>query len=328
MFQNCRLPGFTIVVAALGAVVAAPGIAQTYPVKAVRIIIQGPPGGQPDLTARLVGEPLSQELGQPLVFENRPGALYAPAINEALRSPADGYTVLTMDATGWAINPAMGTVSYDFLREFAPVTLLSSTSLMIAAAAPVGINSMQELIAHAKAKPGALSYGTSGIGTPHHLSFVAFLAAAGVEARHIPHKGATEVMASLLRGDIQIGISSPVTALPHARSGKLKALAVTTRNRMRQAPDVPAVAETPGLADFDFAGQAAWLVRVGTPRPIIDRLSAAFRKVATPELVNAVMEKVPSTELVPSTPEQLGELIARDIRKYGEAVKAHKMKPD
>ena len=304
------------------AVAASFGVqAQTFPNKAVRIIVPYAPGSSVDGIPRMIAERMGADLGQPVVVENKPGGLFMPAINDILNQPADGYTLLASDAGIWAIVPAMQTVTYDFVRDFTPVSLSFTNGLILFTGLNTGINTFQDLVAQAKAKPGQLNYASPGIGSPLHLAIESLDASLGISMKHIPYKGAPEMIESLVRGDTQTGLLAPGAVLALAKAGKVKMLAVSIPNRLKLAPDLPTIAELTSVKDFNFPGQQAFVAKTGTPKAVIDRLSASIRAVgASPEMQTKVLTNTGS-ELTTSTPEQLQEIIRSDIRKYGAAVK-------
>lgn len=309
------------VAAALGAVALLPAHAQNYPTKPIRIIVPYQAAGAVDIIPRLLAERMSGDLGQSIILENKTGGLGIPAMTDTLNAPADGHTIFAADASHWAINPALGTVSYDFLKDFAPVSLVFTNGLIIVSGAASGINNLQDLIAQAKAKPGSLNYASPGVGSVHHLVLASLAASTGMDVKHIPYKGAAEMAEALLRNDVQFTMISLPAVQPHAKAGKMKMLAVNITKRLRQIPDVPTVTEVTGIKDFDYPGQQGFVVKAGTPRPIIERISAAVRKAGTqPDLFNKVLE-ITASEITPSTPDEFAELIRGNVRKFTNAVK-------
>ncbi len=314
----------TVVAAAMS---AAPAAAQNFPTKPLRIVIPYGPAGAVDIAPRLLAEKMAADLGQPVLIENKPGGMGLPAVNDVLSAPADGYSILAADAGTWAIIPALQTVPYDFLRDFAPVSLTFSNGLLIITGTASGINTLQDLIAQAKAKPGVLNFGSPGIGTLHHLTFEVLRSSLGMDMKHVPYQGAAPVVESALRGDTQVGMASLSAVMPHVKAGKIKILAVNITTRLRQIPDVPTVGEITGLKDFHFPGQQGLVVKAGTPKAIVDKLAASIRKGALhPDVFNKVLEGSAS-EMTPNTPEQLTELIRGDIKKFANAVKVSGAKP-
>lgn len=307
--------------AVLSAVLIGTASAQAFPTKTIRIIVPYAPGSAVDLVPRLLAERMAPDLGQPVVVENKTGGLGVPAMVETLNQPADGHTVLAVDAGHWAINPALQSVNYDFLKDFTPVSATYTSGILFFTSVNSGISSFPELIAKAKAKPGSIAFATPGIGSTHHLIVEMLKSGAGLEMRNIPYRGGPEVVESVLRGDTQFGMSSLNGVLAQLKAGKLKLLAVSVQNRLKSLPDVPTVSEVTGIKDFNFAGTQALVVKNGTPKPIVDRLSAAVRKAGLqPDLVSKVLEATAS-DMTPNTPEQELEIMRNDIKKYTAAVK-------
>lgn len=316
-----------LVLASLIACLATPALAQTFPTKRVRIIVPAGPSGAVDLVPRLLAERMAPDLGQPIIIENRPGGAGIPAVNEILNSPADGYTVLTAYAANWAITPALQPVPYDFLRDFAPVGLSFTGLRVYAVLSSTPVKSLQDLIALAKEKPGSINYASAGVGSGVHMEAAVFASSLGLVTRHIPYRGGAEEVEALLRGDVQYTMSGVNVIMPHVKAGKVRLLAVNRKARSAIVPELPTVAEITGLRDFDFATYVGWVVRAGTPKPVIDRLSGALMKAgAQPDLVAKVFSSG-GVELTPSTPEQLAEIIRNEITQYTQAVKTLKVVP-
>lgn len=308
----------------VSSLLAFPAWAQEFPARPLRIIVAYGPVGLVDYVPRALAAGMTPLLGQQIVVENRPGGLFMPAINEVLRAPADGYTLFVSDPAMWAILPAMQPVSYDFQRDFAPVSLTLTTGLVFVGPSQARASSISEFIAMAKAKPGALAYATPGVGTQHHLQIEALRNIAGIDIRHIPYKSAGEQAEAVLRNDVQLTAVSYIAVAPHIRSGKMRALGVGTAKRLSFAPEIASIAEQTGYA-YDFPAHQGVVVRSGTPRAVIDRISSAMIKAsANPELVAKVREA--GAEMTYTTPEQLGEIIRSDVRKFGDIVKASGIK--
>jgi tripartite-type tricarboxylate transporter receptor subunit TctC len=316
-------------VALLAAVVSlpAPARAQNISNRPIRILVPFAPGSVVDLVPRLLAERMAADLGQPVVVENKSGGLGMPAINDVLNAPADGTAILAADASHWAIAPAMQTVPYNFSRDFMPVSITFTNGLIFYTSSSSGIHSLADLIAQAKSKPGQLNFGSSGIGSVHHLAFETLKYSLGLDMKHIPYRGSAVVVESVLRGDVQVVLSSLGVVMPLVAAGKGKMLAVSIPSRLKQIPDVPTVAEITGLKDFNFPGQQGFVVKAGTPQSTIDRLGASIRKAALqPDLYAKVLETTAS-EMTPNTPAQFAEIIQADIKRYSNAVKVSGAKP-
>jgi tripartite-type tricarboxylate transporter receptor subunit TctC len=261
-------------VAAIAAVTAIPTQAQTYPTAPVRVISGFPAGTTADISARVVGAKMGQLLGQQFVIENRPGAASSIAGAQVARAPKDGYTLYIASAAN-LINAAMKPdVPFDIMKDFEPIALITSTPTVLVVSPQLGVKSVKELIALAKAKPDTMSFGSSGIGSSTHLALELFKHLAQVKITHIPYKGSPEVVTDLLAGRIQGYFSPASTVMGHVRAGKLVALAVTDAKRGTIIPDLPTMIEAgvPGFESVLWFGLAA---PAGTPQPVIDKLSKA-----------------------------------------------------
>ena len=304
----------------IGAAFTMPATAQTFPTKPLRIIVPYQAAGAVDFAPRMLAERMAADLGQPVLLENKTGGLGIPAMNDILNGAPDGHLIFAADASHWGINPALGTVTYDFLKDFQPLSLTFTNGLVWVTAMP-GINSMQDLIAAARANPGKLNYGSPGIGSVHHLGTEMFRAGLNLDVKHVPYRGAAEMTESILRGDTAFMMISKNSVEPHVKAGKMRWLAVTIATRLKQLPDVPTTAEVTSLKDFNLPGQQGFVVKAGTPRPIVDRLVASMRKGALqPDLYAKVLE-VAASEMTPNTPEQFTDLIRADFKKFATAVK-------
>jgi len=259
--------------------------AQDFPHKPLRMIVPYGPGGVTDITARIVAPKLAEALGQPVVIENRPGAASMPGTDAVAKASPDGYTLL-VNSTALAANPVLfKNIPYDSVRDLAPVSLLSTVPTVLVVNPAFAGGSVKDLIAQAKAKPGALNYGSAGNGSGNHLATEMFMHAAGIRAQHVPYKGGGAVMADLVGGQINFVFAVLPTAHPFIAGGKLKALAVTSPQRSSALPEVPTVAEAalPGFALLEWLGL---FTTAGTPAPVIERLNAAASKaLQNPEVV-------------------------------------------
>lgn len=302
-------------------------LAQEFPAKPFRIIVPLVPGGGPSASATLFGEQMGALLKQPFVVDHRPGASGVVAINELMRSPADGYSLIVLDAGHWAIAPAMQkNLPYEPQRDLAPIGSMYKAVQVIVVRSDFPAKDLNELIALARAKPGVLEYGVNGGGSTQQLIFEYFKAALKLQIQTIPYKGSAQALQSLLGGDVSIGCIGWNTAQPHVQSGKLRALAVSMGKRGKQVPDIPTVAEITGLSDFDFAGELGMFVRGGTPQPIVDKLVVAFRAAAAnPDLIAKSFKGGQTIE--PSTPAELSQTINADLIRYRQAVKAAGLAP-
>src|SRR3989441_7255098 len=251
---------------------------ETYPSKPVRMLAGAAPGGNPDLLARMLAAKLSESFGRPFVVEDVPGAGGVVAAETVARAPADGHVLMVGSSSALAINIAVNpNVTYHPLRDFAPITALAAVPSVLIAHPSVPAASLQQFVALAEAKPGALSYGSAGVGSIHHLTMAAFMARAGIDLVHIPYKGGTALVGGVLTGQVEVGWSGIPNVAPHIRAGKLRVYAISTASRSAMLTDVPTVAEL-GYPGFDIATVIGLQAPAGTPREIIARLQTATAK--------------------------------------------------
>lgn len=311
----------------LAAAVAAPAFlrsahaADGYPSRPVRMIVPFPPGGSTDVLGRLLAEALRSELGQPIVVENRPGAGGNIGGELAARAPADGHTVLMAAAGPTVINPSLyAKMGHDPARDLAPVTLLVNDHNLMAVSSSVPAKTVTEFIAWAKQRPGKVTFGSPGNGSPAHLGGELFNQMAGVSMIHVPYKGSGPAVADLLGGQIDMMIDNMPALMPHVAGGKLRALAVASEARATGAPDIPTVAEA-GLPGFKVTAWKGLMVPAGTPAPLIARLQAACAKaLQQPELRQKLIET--GAEPIAGTPAEFGALIDQDTRDWARLVKS------
>lgn len=291
-----------------------------YPNKPVKLIVPFPAGGGGDTLARLVMLRAAKELGQPIVVENIGGAGGNVGSAAAAKAPADGYTLLYGTNGTFAINHAIyKSPGFIPLRDFNPVTQLTSIAAMVVVRPTLPVKSMTELTKLLKTSPGKYTFGSAGNGTTSHLAGEIYKSRAGLAVVHIPYRGGAQAMTDLIGGQVDMMIEVMPSAAPQAKSGRIKPLAVTTAKRVAAWPDVPTIAES-GLAGFDVSAWDAIFVPAGTPRPIVDRLNAAIHQaLADPELRNQLQSR--GAEVAPSTPEELGKYIASNMTLWGDAVK-------
>jgi len=264
-------------IAVLLAVAATSAFAQGYPTKPAKVVVPYPPGGPTDIVARVVSQKLSEQMGQQFIVENRPGAGGNIGAEAVAKSPADGYTLLVA-TTAHAINPSLfKNLGYNLTKDFAPVSLLTSGPLVIVANPSVPAKNVKELIAMGKAKPGSLNYASSGNGQSTHLSAELFATMAGIKMNHIPYKGSAPALTDVMGGQASLMFDTMLSAMPHVKNGKLKAIAVTSAARSPAAPDVPTVAES-GLPGYEAIAWNGLLVPAGTPADVVAKLNAELKK--------------------------------------------------
>jgi tripartite-type tricarboxylate transporter receptor subunit TctC len=298
----------------LAAIAVGNAFAQNYPAKPIRFIV----GPGPDALARVIGQQITQAWGQPVIIDQRGGGGGTISAEAVAKAAPDGYTLLLATGTH-TINPSMYKVSYDMVRDFAPVTLLASTPFILAVHPSVPANSVRELIALAKSNPGTLNYGSGGSGTPPHLATELFKTLAGVNMVHVPYKTVAAAITDLIAGQLQVMFTVGPAGLPQIRAGRIRGLAVSTAKRSAFAPELPTVAEA-GLAGFDVFGWNGLLAPAGTPKPVIAKLHGEItRALQLPE----VRERVAGFgfEPVGNSPEEFGEFIKADIAQWARVAK-------
>jgi tripartite-type tricarboxylate transporter receptor subunit TctC len=293
--------------------------AQSYPAKPVRLIVPFPPGGNTDTLGRLMAQRLTEVLGQQFYVENRAGAGGVIGAEAAARSAPDGYTIFFGTTGALASQPALQPkIPYDPVKSFAAISALAGAPVVVMVGNAMPVNSLQEFIQFAKARPGKLTFGSSGIGHFLHVAGEAFNAAAGTELFHIPYKGTSQIQVDMFTGRLDVMIDTIVTYTEHVRSGKLKALAVGHRTRLQRLPDIPTTAEA-GLPGYEFASYFGLLAPAGTPAEIVRRLNGEIVKaLGTPEMIETLNKM--GLEPHPTTPAQYSALIVEDAAKWKQLV--------
>lgn len=312
-----RFASPALAVALLG-LFAAGALAQSYPTKPIRFVNVTAPGGTIDIVARVVAEKLSQSLGQPVVVENRPGGGGTIAIDTVAKANPDGYTILAVSASH-TLNPSFGKkLPYDPIKDFAPVTLMALSPYVLTVHPSVPANSVKELIALAKSKPGQLNYGSPGIGTAGHLAGELFKVMAGIDIVHIPYKGGPPGLTALLGGEVSMLFYPVFLVQPHHKTGRLRALAAIESRRSSAMPELPTIAES-GLPGYEVTQWYGVLAPAGTPREIVTRLHTEIAKIVKlPEVNERLLGQV---EPVSSTPEEFDAFIKAEIVKWTKVVK-------
>jgi tripartite-type tricarboxylate transporter receptor subunit TctC len=292
--------------------------AQAYPSRPVRIIVGFAPGGATDIMARLMGQWLSERLGQQFVVENRPGAAGNIGAEAVVRAPADGYTLL-LAATPAAINATLyEKLNFNFIRDIAPVAGIHREPNVVKVNPALPVKTVPEFIAHAKAHPGKINMGSGGNGTPSHVSGELFKMMTGVNLVHVPYRGAGPALVDLLGGQVQVNFSTMSSSIEYIRAGKLRALAVTTATHSPALPDVPTVAEfVPGYESSFWTGVGA---PKNTPAEIVDRLNNEINAALADPKMKARLAELGATPMR-VTPADFGRFIADDIEKWGKVVK-------
>jgi len=305
---------------------AAQALAQGYPSKPIKVLVGLPPGGPTDSVLRAISPELSEALGQPIVVENRPGASAVIATDLTAKAPPDGYT-LTFIYITHATNPTlMKQLPYDSLADLAPVTMVGRQTMVLLAHPSFAPNSVKEVIAAAKAAPGKIDYGASDSGSAPHLAGELFKVMGGIDLTAVHYKGTAPAMTDLLAGHIPLMFVSNISALPHVKSGRLKALGVTGTQRTAQAPDIPTISES-GLAGYEVYGWYGFAAPARTPRPIIDRIYKEVAKIARDPKMKARLAGQ-GLELVGDTPEEFDAFIRAEMAKWAKVLTAAGIKPE
>ena len=292
-----------------------------YPAKPVRIVVPYPPGGTTDILARLMAAKLTDKLGQTFTVDNRAGASGAIGSLAVAKSPPDGYTLVMATISSQGINSALyKALPYDPVADFAPVTLVASTPNVITVNASVPARTLPELLALARAKPGALSFGSTSAGGSPHMGIELLKMLTQIDIVHIPYKGAGPMLTDLIGGQIPIGVDNLPSSIAHIKSGKIRALAVTTAQRWPGAPDIPTVAES-GVAGYEASAWFGLLAPAGTPKPVLDLLQRSVAEIVRrPEVTQQLLDL--GAEPVASTPEAFGRQITAEIDKWKKVVAA------
>jgi len=299
--------------------------AADYPQRPIRLIVPFAAGGGLEITARSIGQKLTEKRGQSIVIDNRPGAATIVGSEIAAKSSPDGYTLL-MITTTFAINPSLyGKLPYDPVREFAPVTQINSVPNILVVNPSIPAHSVRELIALAKAKPGQLNYASAGSGTSPHLAAELFKTMAGIEMTHIPYKGIPPAVTDVIAGRVTMLMTTTISAAPHVKSGRLRALAITSPKRLAAMPDVPAIGETvPGYEADAFQGMVA---PAGVPKEIVRQLADDIAAIVRlPEIRERIIAD--GAEPIGSTPEAFGAFLKKEMLKWGKVVKESGARPD
>ena len=293
--------------------------AQQYPAKPIKFVVSFPPGGAVDIVSRIVQPRLAEGLGQPIIIENRGGAGGAIGTEAVARSAPDGYTFL-LTLSSHTINPMLYKLNYDVERDFAPVSLVASVPQLIAAHPSAPAKTLRELVAVAKERPGALAYASPGSGTPGHIAAELLKLRTGIDLVHVPYKGGGPAAADTVAGQVPFLFLTAPAGLPFVRSGKLRALAVTTAKRNPAAADIPTVAEELGLADYEVDSWVALFAPAGTPEPIVARMQKEVaRVVRLAEVRQRLLEQ--TADPVGSTPEELGRVVSTELKRWPDVIR-------
>ena len=301
--------------------------AQSWPSKPIRIISPYPPAGANDLLARIIAPKLSEQLGQPVVVENRAGATGNIGAELVAKAPADGYTLLMGQAGNLTINISlMAKIPFDPVRDFSPVTMVASTPNVLVVHPSLPVRTVKDLIALAKAKPGQINYATSGIGSPGHLAAELLNKSAGIRLVHIPYKGAAPALLDVVAGNAHLYFTSAVSAQPFIPSGRLRMVAVASAKRSPSLPEVPTVAEA-GFPEFDVSSWWGVVAPASTPREVVMRLQTEIHRViALPEIRAKLAEQ--GLDIATNTPEQFAAYIKSETAKWAKLIREVGVKPE
>jgi len=301
-------------------------VAQSYPTKPIRLIIPFPPGGPRDIQARLIGPKLTEAWGQPVVIDNRAGANGILGTEVAARSPPDGHTLLMISAGFASAELLYGKLPYDPLRDFVPVTIFTRGPGILVVNNALPVKSVKELIAYARARPGEVRYGSAGNGAPSHLSVELLAAMTNTQFTHVPYKGMAPALTDVIGGQIQMSLPTIPGGLPHAQSGRVRALGVTGAQRSSAALEIPTIAEA-GVAGFEASNWYGLAAPAGTPRAVVMRLNQEIARILMLPDVRAKLLAI-GMETESASPEAFSEFLKNDAVKWGRVIKAAGLRLD
>ncbi len=308
-----------IATAVFATMAVAPAMAQTYPAKFVRFVVTYPPGGSSDVMARIIGQQLSEYWGQSVVVESRPGADGSIGMEYASKQPADGYTFLLGNFGPVVAKPLLAKVNYDWQKDFAPVSRITNSANILVVPVTLPVKTIKDLVALAKARPGELTYGTSGPGSMSHFAGEMFQRIAGVKMITVNYKGNALAITDIMGGQITTMFSDALPAMQAMKTGKLRAMAVTSEQRWPFTPELPTLAES-GLKGFAAVNWWGILFPAGVPRPIIDKVNADLVRALATQNVKARLGEL-GVEAQSSTPEQFGTFMASEAARWGKLIK-------
>jgi len=307
------------------ALVASPAAAQDFPNKPVRVVVPYVAGGNADIWARTLSQKLTEALKQSFVVENKPGANGGIGTDFVAKSAPDGYTLLAVASGPIVVNPVLyPQVPYDPVRDLAPVAQCAVYQYVLVTRADAPYKTIADLVAAARAKPGGLAYGSTGIGGGNHLAAELFGLATGTRFNHIPYKGSAPALADLLGGQLAFMFDTVITSVPHVRAGKLRAFAVSSAKRASSLPEVPTLQEA-GFAGFDMSQWQGVLAPAGTPRAVVQRLNAQIVKAMHAPEVHERIAVQGGNDIVTGTPEEFAALIRADLERYGRLIRDAKI---
>ena len=296
-----------------------PAWAQSYPSRAVKVVVPWPPGQATDIAARVVAERLQNALGQPFIIENKPGAGGSIGTDAVVKSAPDGYTILAASSGPISIMPNLQKTPYDPLKDLAPVSLICMTPFALVTQPSFPAKTAREFIAELKANPGKYTFASSGTGATAHLFAELFNSLAGVQARHVPYKGTAPAVTDLINGNVTYAVETVAATQSHIKSGKLKSFGVSTKTRAGAMPDLPPLAEEAGI-DYDAAAWIGYAAPPGTPRDVLMRISSEMQKaLATPELKDRLISL--GLDARSSTPDEMATFMRREQERYDKIIR-------
>jgi len=294
--------------------------AAPYPTKPIRLVVPFVPGGPTDIQARMLGEKLGQRLGQQVIADNRGGAGGNIGMEITSRAPADGYTLVIATVGTWAVNPHLYPLSYDVVKDFSPITQVSTSPGVLIVHPSVSAKNLKELIALAKEKPGALNYGSSGVGGFGHICGELFTLMTGTKMTHVPYKSSAPALTDLLGGQIQVLFNNMISTTPHVKANRVRALATTGAKRSPALQDIPSVAEA-GVPGYENSSWSAIAGPPGMPKALVARLHKEFVEILRMPDIQQKHAEV-GAEVIASTPEQFHAYLKTEVAKFGKLVKA------
>ena len=317
-----------ILTMSLLAVLGGEAFAQQWPSRSIRFVVPLPPGGSPDYLSRLLAEHLQPALGQPLVVENKPGAAGNIARDFVAKAPADGYTILMSESAHVMSAAVVAKLPYDPIKDFEPISLAATIPFGLTVNSAMQVKTLNEFLDYARKAPKPLTYGTAGVGAPHHFAVELLRSMTGIKVVHVPYKGSAGIIPALLSGEIDFTIAAENSLLPHYKSGKLRPIAIASSSRTAILPDVPTIAEAGPLPGYAVNVWLGVMAPAGTPRVIVDRLNAEVNKVVRdPQIVKERMNTV-GLEAVGSTPKQLLEVMKSELAKYTKLAHDANIQPE
>jgi tripartite-type tricarboxylate transporter receptor subunit TctC len=307
--------------------VPAIALAQTYPAKPVKVMVGFSPGGAVDNVARLLSQSMSKDMGASFIVENRPGATGIIAAEQVAKAPADGYTLLVATQSTMVVAPSVfSKMSFDPVADFTPISLVASVPMVLVVANGVPVKNVQELIAYAKSQKGGLPYASSGQGGPQHVATELFASMAGLNMVHVPYKGEANAISDLLGNQVPVMFGNLPSLLPHIKSGKLRAIAVSSLQRSSAAPEIPTVAES-GLPGFETLTWFGLFAPAGMPQPVVDRLNAEVKKsLASPDVHAKLVQQ--GLTVVGGSSAELKAYMKQEVPKWGKLLKNANIKPE